>query len=307
MEDSVRIKLPLDRWGGAEYVRNVLPDCLSNVKSGKSDNFGYYVSGQIDSLWIHSTEKYLTLEGSLPNFVRGDNTYPCTFEEKLWVFGDLEERLQLSLNDGLVKRIDISNSFCMSRTPMFYFGFLVEYPLAKRLLMDSSLEFRSGRKQVAFYDKGRKEKMEGINLMRYELRLLNGKPKTKNLPATLNVQDLLSPNVHNALIKLWQEESLQIRSKPNFTSMANTQNVNSLKTFKELLYVIGLQKIGEVEALRLIEDLKKEGAFPNIETPSRIKKFIREEMNNSIELDGLPIEIIELNNKIQKSVEEYSV
>ncbi len=307
MEDTVKIWLALDNWGGGTYVRNYLPNYLTKLRTGRCDKYGYYTRGFIDTMYVSANENHLTLSGSLPKFTSGCNIHPCTFEEKEWLFEHLEERLHLPLGNGLIRRLDISSSFCMSRTPTHYFDFMVEYPKAKRLLMDSSLEFRVGQRQVAFYDKALREKKEGLNLMRYELRLLKGKTNTKSLPSTLSVQDLLKPNVHNRLIKLWQDESLKIQYKPNFTGMFNSQTVDSLKTFKDELILIGLQKMGEVQALQKVENLKKEGVFPNPETPSRIKRFIREEMNKSIGLDGLPIEVVELKSKIQETVEEYSV
>jgi hypothetical protein len=251
------------------------------------------------------------LECSLPKLLRGNNVYCLSYYEILEAIKLIEKALNISLENGIVRRIDLFVNIETDDTPASYFRYLSDKKgLHRRLHKKTTLYYENNNREICFYDKFKEMKKHGTaipniftgkNLMRVEYRIKN--VFLKRIFGHLSVKDLFSKKTMMILADNFMDEYSSIfkEKKPTI----NIDALHSIKIFKNYLLSEGIRfKGGLNEVLEMIDDSKLRN--PNIrkEYFSRLKK----EVKNISSLGGFAFNeksIIELDKKFEEGFNKF--
>lgn len=131
-------------------------------------------TGQIRNFRIWGNHHYVTLQGSIAKFVKGNNLGDVTLVEVNQGIGELEAILHLPLEQASLGRVDLSCNVLVDHYPEFYFNYLGELPLFnRRIYENSTLYYEKKHKIMVFYDKVEELKHWGNEyVLRFETRVM---------------------------------------------------------------------------------------------------------------------------------------
>ena len=211
-----------------------IANLLSNVVKSSSDN-GYSFTGRLNNFIVKATEAGISVKGSLSKFYFGNNIQTLTLQDTQKAIQMLSERLQISLFQAKVTRIDIGAVLITKHAPASYFKFLGNKARFERVLKTkNSLCYETIKRILAFYDKTLETNKSGMNipdefkesnLLRYELRFTQRIPNQLN-EKEVNGETLCKPIFYSKLIKLWKDEYKSIQK----ASSLNCPDYTKIKT-----------------------------------------------------------------------------
>lgn len=244
------------------------------------------VYGDVGGLSVGIYESGLWISGSLSKYLNGSNIYTLTRSETEEAVSYLSEDLGVDIGKAKVLSLEFGTNFVMRHEVGEYFERLGGCPYLNREIICGSLYYNGkGReenrnKSYVFYDKIRELKqkrvdipdnMEGVNMLRYEIRLKKGLDKFFNVERV--TADMLSDKAFYA--------SLVDKYKTIYTSIEKVTNsskvdMGKIKTVSDAFgaYVGQLlvkSERGDLEAF--LQELKANGKFTNRSEYIRLKKM----------------------------------
>ncbi len=268
---------------------------------------GYSVSGNLDNFLIKITEGGISIKGSISKFYFGNNIQTLSLQQTKEAIQMLSDKLQLSLFQAKVTRIDIGAVLITKHAPATYFKYLGNKPRFERLLKtNNSLCYQTKKKILAFYDKFLEAKKSGMkipdefkkkNLLRYELRFSERLSSQLNEKA-ITGETLCKQAFYSKLVQLWKNEYASI-DKINSSQQLNYEEISTPKDAKEAFMSILLvnEDISRIE--NYVNELKSNSTFAYPRDYTRLNKDLMNLISNSSNKQNK--QIIELNEIIMKT------
>jgi hypothetical protein len=282
MVDTVHNWLSMERAGNVDLLAHV-PNHLQGATAHLKSNGGDYITGHLGNLNVSVGEAGISVKGSFPKFLFGDNFQLLTRQTTEEAIEKLSDLLGLPFKLAQVKRLDIAHSFMVKQESEAYFAYLGRCNHYSRLQQPHTLYYQNGQRVKLFYNKVEEGKRagftipnvwEGKNVLRYELRYVRNLTKQFNR-SEVTLDTLTNEAFYMGLIDQWAVEYANIKKQQlyNFdlSKMRNTKDFE-----KELLFKC-LRTVGnEQQILEMIEQAKREGVFENKMQVKRIKDKVRE-------------------------------
>ena len=149
MVDTLSLWLSTDEGNRA---LNALSEVQEHAKKQTGD---VYHTGRLDGLRVSVFGHGVKIEGSLPKYLTGQNVKSVSLNDIRSAVDTVGESLGLPIRDSIIRRIDIGETFPVSRIVPEYlnrFGDLLRckrYEYADR----SSLLYKNSNRELIFYDK----------------------------------------------------------------------------------------------------------------------------------------------------------
>ena len=156
-------------------------ETICNVAQFKPFYDNYRAS--LSNLDLFLTENHLSVTGSFPQFLTGQNVQVSSISELKNGIEILSDTLHLGFSDAYISRIDIATTIETDFSPHRYFEFLGNLGRCERNpIKKTTLQYTKGTKnnglyKLMFYDKGKelqkgkKKILANDNLLRIESRL----------------------------------------------------------------------------------------------------------------------------------------
>lgn len=307
MYDTVKFWLPAQDIGELDYLKR-MPALLDNLtQSTKIDS--KYFTGKVKNLNLYVSLSGISIQGSLCKYYLNDNIKSLTRQDTERAIEMLSDTLSLPIGEAKVSRIDLAQSFSVDYLPKLYYPFFGDSTRYIKLTQPDSIRYENSLRKKVFYNKVAEVKKkggsipeiwQGKNILRYELRF------TSRLPQQFNVSKVQAKNLFDELfyidlIDRWHKEYETINKLKKIN--LNFNKMNKPKDFFNQMALLMINKIGQDEALKLVDQLKANNCFEHKEYYSRVKADIKRlcktyqpEQSNDL--------ITELNSKV-KQVKEY--
>lgn len=313
MFDTLQLK---GEAGESEFFDlSALSSRLSLVTSeGRYNHSGErFVNGHLGNLRVSATQRAYKVEGSLPRYFLGDNLQTLNRRGTAEAIEQLSDTLSLRVSGANVHKIDVAGCLLMDFQPERYLPYLGAAQHYTRLENLRSVYYRTRRKQLAFYNKIAEAKAkrlsvpqvyQGMNLLRYEMRLQRDLLKQLNLP-TLTASQLFEERLYMKLLKMWESEfeGIEKRSCLKPTQQAREQ-MKKPKDFFDFLLATKVQEMGQEQALQMIEEMRQQEVFPNPNYYSRCKARVRELASLPAFTEEAP-DVEELKRKVKQATRYY--
>lgn len=261
---------------------------LSNAVESSS-NRGYYIKGGIDNFRVSVSESGISVQGSLSKFYFGNNIQTLSLQQTFEAIQMLSDRLQVSLFEAKVTRIDFGTVLITNKSPETYFKYLGNKRYFERVQKTKhSLTYETKKRVLSFYDKSLEAKKNKIsipeqfkdkNLLRYELRFLN------TVCTQLNEKEITGATLckqafYLKLVQLWKDEYTSIE-KINTNNKIDYSRISTPKDAKdELLKSLLLEK--DITCINsFVKDLKANSVFKYAKDYTRLQNDIKSFLNNS--------------------------
>ncbi len=168
-----------------------------------------YSVGYSDCIKIKKFCEKTIIECSLPKLLKGNNIYSLNFHEVLNAIKLIEQKLGISVSNGIIRRLDCELTIEALHTPSNYFRYFgnSKYYIRKELNY-TSLYYSNKSRVINIYDKiieirDKKEivpnEFKGLNLLRFECRYKNRYLKRlakQNSKEVLRIKDLIHPKTY---------------------------------------------------------------------------------------------------------------
>lgn len=282
MLDTVNSWLSVERAGNVELLAHI-PNYLEGVTAHLKPNGSEYVTGQVKNLSIMVCEAGVSVKGSLPKFLFGDNFQLLTRQTSEQAVEKLSDVLGLPFKLAQVRRLDIAHSFMVKQESEAYFSYLGHCNYYSRLQQPHTLYYQNRQRVKLFYNKVEEGKRagyqlpnvwEGKNVLRYELRYLRNLTKQFNR-SEVTLETLTEEAFYMGLIDRWAGEYANIKKQQMYN--LDLSIMKSIKDFDRQIYLRGLLSIGsEQKVLEMIEQAKREGIFENKMQVKRLKDKVKD-------------------------------
>ena len=297
------IKLWMDGHKIKSGYTDKLPALLSEPQYKEKSNGNWWISGNLENLFVSVGEAGVSIEGSPNKYWHGYNDAKLTRQEFQFTIEKLSDTFHFEVNQAKATKLDLAHNFVMSEPVQAYYPFLGYYSRFNRVLDRNSLYYRNKRKTLIFYDKIAELKANGIsiplgwkgkNVLRFEVRFLGRLLQLFNR-STLTVKDLADEVFYMQVVNNWTREYFNIDKNKLMTP--DIDNLTSKKA-KEYLLSALVDELGFNRVVGIVEDWQDK-----FTTTKEARRF-----RNSLEnLAGLTVEsdlITELDKKIL-SVKKY--
>lgn len=303
MIDTIHITYFFTSLQEAESTAVWMRDLLEKYKVSEDKSGNLSFSGSLRNLRVYGNTRMLSIQGSIPRFINGQNYDLLAVSQIKEFFMLLENIMSIPIEQARIYRLDMAYNLFLRYPPDPYYKFLGAAPRLFRLTQPRSLLYKNGRRQLAFYNKmaapnpGPKPipaHYLGKNVMRMEHRLvskISEQLKIKGFKVGNLMDETIYPLFHSKTLTQYRN----IR-KLNEGSV-NLSGIGKPKDFIGMLAVIGMEKIGgENAVLELVDELKGRGSFSNRQNYTRLRKMIKDLGNQSY--PGESDLIQELNEKV---------
>lgn len=198
-------------------------------------------------------ESSLTISGSLTKFHCGNNVQNLTYNQLLESLKSLEVLLNLTLDDSIIKRIDIGCNIELTHPVSSYLSLLFPPEGSKLIHYESETKyFEGGSKTYCIYNKTKEAKKNpnkvstGEKLLRYELRF------KKNVAKELGWSDAKLSNLYSAehyvkLVNNFWKSFCAISYKKEFS--ASPLDATKIKQLWDKFIVDGIKCNGGEEVI----------------------------------------------------------
>lgn len=306
MLDTVNSWLSVERAGNVDLLAHV-PNHLQNITAHLRPNKSEYLTGQIENLSVMVREAGVSVKGSLPKFLFGDNFQLLTRQTSEQAVEKLSDVLGLPFKLAQVGRLDIAQSFIVKQESEAYFTYLGHCNYYSRLQQPHTLYYQNGQRVKLFYNKVEEGKRAGYqlpnvwagkNVLRYELRYVRNLPKQFNR-SEVTLETLTDEAFYMGLIDRWAGEYANIKKQQSYNF--DLSIMRSVKDFDKQIYLRGLLSVGnEQQILAMIEQARREGIFENKMQVKRLKDKVREVFNCPADCNGNAELVAELDQKVKQ-------
>ncbi len=264
--------------------------------------------GQLSNLRVRIYSSRLCVEGSWPKYIRGNNLHSLSTQEIKTAIEKLSDELGMSIENAIVSRVEIAETFTMSYPISYYISYLGSLKYCKRTAFGKGLMYLNKQKALTFYDKIEEmiqnkqiipKELTKENLLRYELKL-NKKVSRQLKLAIITTNMLCKKELFDKFIEKWQKEYFSIHriNKPVVHSIEIIRNTRHLINF---LAINGLQYIGYIDTLNMLDSFKRNLSKIQLH---RLKKKIKELVQNKHFTEPSEL-IVELDQKVKNTALSY--
>lgn len=190
---------------------------------------GNLISPEYHTIGVYCTDERMTINGSIPKFVNGNNFQGITAKQLGGAFEVLSNVVGADLGNGIVTRVDYASNLFMNYNPKLYYQFFGDSYKFKRLEMDTTLTYKGSRCQArskvlmdkTAWAKDTKNKIPDFfidkNIIRFENRLLSSNriAHALELKEKPTLEDIM--RIEN-LLKLhddWKRQYFKIQKQQN--------------------------------------------------------------------------------------------
>ena len=252
------------------------------------------------------------LECSLPKLLKRNNVYCLSHFGITEAIRKMEDILNVSLENGIIRRIDVFVNIDTNHIPKSYYRFFTDLRYFDReIKKKTTLYYTNGNRELYLYDKliEMEDKETDIpdecicqNLMRIEYRIKNVHIK-KLFGKCLHIEDLFLQKTMLILIEDFKKVYFDIYSEKK--ASINLSNCCSIKDFGNCLMKEGIAALGGInDVLEIIDDLKLRNPKLRKENFSRLKAKTKKVSN----MNGFSHEesyVMELDKKFMRGYEEF--
>jgi len=296
--DTVRIFI---HWSNLENYDLKYLKKLTNAQNiinryNTSDKY----KGNYKGFTILIANKGITIVGSFSNYYLGYQKFLPHSKLKDAV-GKLSFELNLDLANAKLYRVDVNfNIITDKKTEKYTNNLFLDLPRFKRIEQDDGVKFRTGSKELVFYNKSlelfEKRGIKAEKLYRIEFRILKNVKKHTGL---IYLKDLYNvKNYHSILTQFFE---LFKKMKKQSLANINQSEFNSVKAFQNHLLALGIISFGgEKEIFRTIEQFDRNKIFKNRNQKSRLRKNMKSLIDNTYQKKLNPL-VREISDKFEKA------
>lgn len=244
------------------------------------------IFGRLGPLSVNIYPHGVSINGSLPKYMTGDNVGTLTRRDTARAVEALCDALHVDINGAMVTGLEFGTNFLMKHPAAAYFPRLGEFPRLQRLEYGGTVYYQgTGRKRpfiVAFYDKGREVEAGGgvvpygLNadcLLRYEIRL-KGKVASRMKRPAVTASTLSDREFYRDMVGLYKETYTNIKKVSIMTD-----NVERIKTVGDAFNAFVARLInegGRGQITAFLDELKSAGVFSDRKNYTRLKQRLEE-------------------------------
>jgi len=282
-----------------------LPLLLSSYKEYEDKAGRVYVKGKLGNLTIKINEEGVSIIGSIPKFMYGNN-FQVAHRKAIYQFCEkCSDLLHLNIGKGKLYRMDIGMNLHTIHKPTLYYPYLGNLNRFKRLEQPDSIRYENKWRVLVVYDK-QKQTMEsrqkvpqaywGMNILRMECRLPNTKSIKKHFPFAHQLGELWEKRVFDLMENSFKYIYYQINKVRAIK--IDRAKVTTDNAFARQLQAIGMDHLGGYDkTLSLAKEIKQAGYFNCDKSYQRVRTRLK-----SLQLDyqeSYPNEFIqELDTKV---------
>jgi len=257
---------------------------------------GNFISPDYHTIGVYCSDERMTINGSIPKFVNGNNFQGIDAEQMGGAFEVLSNVVGADMGSGVVTRVDYASNLFMNHNPKLYYQFFGNSHKFKRLEMDTTLTYKGSRGQArskvlmdkSAWAKDTKNKIpdffEDKNIIRFENRLMS----SNRIAHALGLKD--KPTLEDImridnLLKLhddWKRQYFKIQKQHNIIDFTKYMQ-KDYYTPNQMMQVYILTLIQESgnesleDLMRFIREEKKFGTGQvGYNNTSRFLKKIKE-------------------------------
>lgn len=308
MYDKVKIWLPNYSIVGEKFptIANYLDNGkeITDIKTGEIKT-----TGNKENLKIYESKRGVTIIGSLPKYLNGDNIGTLDIHSTKSAIEKMSDALHIDVNQAKVTEFEFGKNFFVKYPVQDYLSRMGEMPYLCKYHFNPSTLYYQGNgkaksKRFVFYDKLADAKakgmtfpaMNGFNLLRYEMRLCGAIHRQLRVPLVY-AKTLYEREFYRIAVKRYQESYFSISKKQQL----KINYMNEIKTVNDACDVMMSLLLNNADP-ELIEqyiaELKRCKVFKNRNYYCRLKRKIKDikEKANFAQADEL---IKELDNDIR--------
>ena len=255
----------------------------TDLTTGEVKTFGY-----LDGLKVSVFVGGVSVLGSLPKYLHGNNIYPLDRHTTGEAINKLQDGLHLYLDEAQVTELEFGTTFLMQYPVSMYLEKLGDVPrLARCPLTASTLYYKHrGKEQpkcLCFYDKGAEEKQKGLilpkgldgaNLLRYELRYKGRLPHQIGCPK-VEASTLTTPDFYRLMVEKYQAfyNSIIKLNQVKTDVMAEIKTVNDAF---EVFIARLISQSNQDQISGFMDELKEAQVFADRKCYTRLKNKIQD-------------------------------
>lgn len=300
MYDKVRMMMSRTRGDGdiTRYLGNAKEQ--TDLKTGEVCAFGGFHGMRVD---VYAGYVYIT--GSLAKFMHGSNVYTLDRHTTGQAIEMLGDGLHVDLGNASVTELEFGQNFIVSRHVGEYLQRLGDMPrMTRGEFGKSSLYYMGkGKKKplvLTFYDKkadalakgmALPAGYDGVNLLRYEMRLKGRLPYRLGVPA-VTASTLSERPFYDMMVRRYVDMYFSIK-KVNKLIIEDMTKIKTAGDAFTMLVASLVRDGGKAYVDTFVERLKAEKVFDNRMEYTRLRKKIREvtEMSGGIAKEELVKEL----------------
>jgi len=213
MYDTVHLRLAIDEAGDVDFVGQTTA-YISKPAEHYYDDGGEGITGSLGNFRVYIRPTSISLKGSLCKWYLGDNFQTLNRETTKQAIEALSSVLHLPMERADVTRIDFANNLILEYPVEVYLNHMGEMSRSKRAKYPSSIYYRYGGGQMAFYDKEREQRdkkesipsqYKGLHILRIEQRYESRLQKTFN-QSVIKAATLYDEAFYSLLQKSWYDK-----------------------------------------------------------------------------------------------------
>lgn len=265
----------------ADVVARMLETESYNKATGEVWGFG-----NVDNLRVYASGSRVTIKGSAAAFLLSDNVITLTPEGMNEALVKMSDTLHFDVSKAKLTRVDVASNLIMTHTPSDYYRSLGDLTYFKRsgLAEDSLYYERGGRspQTLAFYDKCRecqykqtsmpKVFKDARNVLRYEYRI-NGRVPNQMHWGDLTASTLTDRDFYRSFVYKWLQNYRNINKTYSCNDMTEIKTVKDGENF---IYGYALNAVGADVLDGLINEMKRQGVYPDRKSLSRLRRKLKE-------------------------------
>lgn len=284
-----KVKLWIDKVAMAGATPQQIAMLLDEAKEQTDLTTGEVKTfGCLDGLKVSVFVGGVSVVGSLPKYLHGNNIYPLDRHSTGEALNKMQDALHLYLDGAQVTGLEFGTTFMMQHPVEMYLDKLGDVSkLVRCPLTASTLYYRhKGKhkpKELCFYDKGAEERQKGLilpkgfneaNLLRYEIRY-NGKlPRQIGCPK-VEASTLITPEFYRLMVDKYQGFYYSIAK----LNQIKTNVMAEIKTVKDALDVFVARLISQSSQSQIsgfMDELKEAQVFADRKNYTRLKNKIQD-------------------------------
>ena len=300
MYDKVRMMMSRTRGDGdiTRYLDNAKEQ--TDLKTGEVCAYGGYHGMRVD---VYAG--YVYIMGSLAKLMHGSNVYTLDRHTTGQAIEMLGDGLHVDLGNASVTELEFGQNFIVSRHVGEYLQRLGDMPRMNRSEFDKSSLYYMGKGKkkplvLTFYDKkadalakgmALPAGYDGVNLLRYEMRLKGRLPYRLGVPA-VTASTLSERPFYDMMVRRYVDMYFSIK-KVNKLIIEDMTKIKTAGDAFTMLVASLVRDGGKAYVDTFVERLKAEKVFDNRMEYTRLRKKIREvtEMSGGIAKEELVKEL----------------
>ena len=265
----------------ANYLDNA--NTQTNLQTGEVKTFG-----SLEGLRISIFVGGLSVVGSLPKFLYGNNVYHLDKHAAKTAIEKMSDILHLEISSAIVTGFEFGTNFLMQHPVTEYLTKLGDIPRLSRYNFDQSTLYYKGvgrhqSKVFAFYDKiadAKAKKMaypqewSGANLLRYEMRFNGRLPKQLKV-SEVKASTLSNDSFYRMLVKRYQDTYFSISKQTQIKTNVMSEIKNVSDAFNVFVARL-INQSGQTQVSDFVNELKNLCVFDDRKNYTRLKKKIEE-------------------------------